>query len=260
MLPFSHIHKGETMSGHNKWASIKHKKSAADAKRGKIFTKIIREITVSAKEGGGDPDANPRLRTAILKAKNANMPKDNIDRAIKKGTGDLDDVSYYEINYEAYGPNGVAILISVLTDNKNRTAADVRNILQKGNGSLGETGCVSYLFHRKGVIDYSSEKYSEEEIFNAALEAGAEDVTKEGPVIEVITAPEDFESVLGSMQNGSFEEESAEVSMVPETTIALDEEATKKVLRLIDNLDDQDDVQNIYTNLDIPDDLDLDDE
>jgi YebC/PmpR family DNA-binding regulatory protein len=248
------------MSGHNKWASIKHKKGAADAKRGKIFTKIIREITVAAREGGGDPDANPRLRTAVLKAKTANMPKDNIDRAVKKGTGDLEGVSYTEINYEAYGPNGVAILISALTDNKNRTAADVRNILQKGNGSLGETGCVSYLFHRKGVLDYASEKYFEEDIFNAALEAGAEDVTNDGTVIEVITAPEDFETVLNALQQADFEEESAEISMVPETTISLDEESTKKVLRLIDNLDDHDDIQNIYTNLDFPDDFSFDDE
>ncbi len=248
------------MSGHNKWASIKHKKGAADAKRGKLFTKIIREITVAAKEGGGDPDANPRLRTAVLKAKNANMPKDNIDRAIKKGTGDLEGVSYQEINYEAYGPNGVAIFISALTDNKNRTAADIRNILSRGNGSLGETGCVSYLFHRKGLLDYAIEKYSEEEIFNAALEAGAEDVTNDGSIIEVVTAPEDFETVFEGMQGKQFEEESAEISMVPETTLSLDEDATKKVLRLIDTLDDHDDVQNIYTNLDIPDDFNFDDE
>ena len=248
------------MSGHNKWASIKHKKGAADAKRGKLFTKLIREITVAAKEGGGDQDANPRLRTAVLKAKTANMPKDNIDRAIKKGTGDLEGVAYTEITYEAYGPNGVAILISALTDNKNRTAADVRNILQKGNGSLGETGCVSYLFHRKGVINYSAENYSEEDIFNVALEAGAEDVTNDGSSIEVLTAPEDFEAVLTALQNAGMSEESAEISMVPESNIALDEEATKKVLRLIDNLDDHDDIQNIYTNLDIPDDFSFDDE
>ncbi|MFW5769592.1 MAG: YebC/PmpR family DNA-binding transcriptional regulator, partial [Spirochaetota bacterium] len=157
------------MSGHSKWASIRHKKGAADAKRGKLFTKIIKEITVAARDGGGDVDTNPRLRTAVLKAKTANMPKDNIDRAVKKGTGELEGVNYYEITYEAYGPGGVAILINTLTDNKNRTAADIRNILTKGNGSLGETGCVSYLFTRKGVIDYDDSKYSEDEIIAAAL-------------------------------------------------------------------------------------------
>src|SRR6056297_1934852 len=180
------------MSGHNKWSSIKHKKGAQDAKRGKIFTKIIKEITVAARNGGGDPDANPSLRTAVTKAKIENMPKDNIERAIKKGTGELEGVDYTELTYEGYGPGGVAILIETLTDNKNRTAADIRSIFTKQGGNLGENGCVSYMFQRKGLIIFDSETYSEEEIFEAALEAGAEDVTSSDDEIEVLTAPDDF--------------------------------------------------------------------
>lgn len=248
------------MSGHSKWASIRHKKGAADAKRGKLFTKLIKEITIAAKIGGGDEDANPRLRTAVLKAKEANMPKDNIERAIKKGTGDLEGVDYVEISYEAYGPGGVAILIDTLTDNKNRTAADIRNILSKGNGNLGETGCVSYLFKRKGIIAFNESDYSEDEIFAAALDAGAEDVSKQESVIEVSTEPEDFESVLKNLKENGYAYTMAEVAMVPEVTVSLDVETTKKALRLIENLDDHDDVQSVSTNLEIPDDIDLEDE
>lgn len=246
------------MSGHSKWATIKHKKGAADAKRGKVFTKIIKEITVSARIGGGDPEANPRLRTALLKAKAANMPKDNWDRAIKKGTGELEGVDYVELTYEAYGPGGVAILIDTLTDNKNRTAADIRSILTKGGGNLGESGCVAYLFQRKGVINYDASRHSEEAIFEAALEAGAEDVSNEDDSIEVITSPEDFESVLAALQAAGFEEEMAEVSKVPDTTITLDDEGTRKALRLIERIDDHDDVQSVATNLDIPEGFDPD--
>jgi YebC/PmpR family DNA-binding regulatory protein len=246
------------MSGHSKWASIKHKKGAADAKRGKIFTKIIKEITIAARMGGGDEESNPRLRTAVLKAKAANMPKDNILRAIKKGTGELESVQYVEITYEAYGPGGVALLIDTLTDNKNRTAADIRNLLTKGGGSLGETGCVSYLFKRKGVIDFDAASYSEEDIFNVALESGAEDVSTTGDTIEVLTEPEDFEAVLKAMQGARFEPAMAEVTMVPEATVSLNPEKTRKALRLIENIDDHDDVQSIATNLDIPDDFDPD--
>lgn len=248
------------MSGHNKWASIKHKKGAADAKRGQLFTKLIKEITISARQGGGDVEANPRLRTAILKAKEANMPKDNIERAIKKGTGELEGVSYYEMTYEAYGPGGVAILINVLTDNKNRTAADIRNILSKGNGNLGETGCVSYLFKRKGSLSYDASENTEDDILSVALEAGAEDVTNDGETIDVLTEPDDFITVLEEMQNAGFKEEHAEVAMIPESTIFLDPETTKKALRLIDTLDDHDDVQSLATNLDIPDDFEFEDE
>ncbi len=242
------------MSGHSKWASIKHKKGAADAKRGKIFTKIIKEITVAAKIGGGDPEANPRLRTAILKAKSENMPKDNIERAIKKGTGDLEGVNYVELTYEAYGPGGFALIIEALTDNKNRTAADVRSILTKGGGNLGETGSVSYLFQRKGIIAYESENYSEDDLFEIALEVGAEDVKNEGDVIEVITAPEDFNEVLEALQEKGLTESSAELTLISDTMIALDNEKTGKALRLIDRLEDNDDVQTVSSNLEIPDD------
>ncbi len=242
------------MSGHSKWASIKHKKGAADAKRGKVFTKIIKEITVAAKLGGGDLEANPRLRTAVLKAKAENMPKDNIDRAIKKGTGDLEGVDYIELVYEAYGPGGVALMIDALTDNKNRTAADVRMVLTKSGGNLGETGCVGYLFNRKGIIEYSSETYTEDEIFEAALEAGAEDVTNQDDLLEVITEPEEFLTVLEALQTAGFKEQSAEVTKIADTTVNLGTEQTHKVLRLIDRLEDLDDVQSVSTNLEIADD------
>jgi YebC/PmpR family DNA-binding regulatory protein len=240
------------MSGHSKWASIKHKKGAEDAKRGRIFTKLIKEITIAARLGGGEVESNPRLRTAVAKAKEANMPKDNIERAIKKGTGELEGVSYYEISYEAYGPGGVALLINTLTDNKNRTAADIRNILSKGNGSLGETGCVSYLFKRKGLITYDAEQYSEDDIIEVALEAGAEDVTSEDETIDVVTEPDDFFEVLETLQKADLKEVNAEVTMIPDSTIELDEETTRKALKLIDTLDDHEDVQSVATNLDIP--------
>ncbi len=244
------------MSGHSKWATIRHKKGAQDAKRGKLFSKLIKEITVAAKMGGGEEESNPRLRTAVLKAKGANMPKDNIDRAIKKGTGELGGEDYFELSYEGYGPNGVAILVNALTDNKNRTAADVRSIFNKNGGNLGENGCVSYLFSRRGIIAYDGEKYEEDEILEAALEAGAEDVESTGETIEVRTAPDDFESVLGTLTAAGFEHTVAEISLVPESTIQLDDEGTRKALRLIDLLDDHDDVQEVATNLDIPDDFD----
>ena len=245
------------MSGHSKWATIKHKKGAADAKRGKIFTKIIKEITVAAKLGGGDEEANPRLRTAIIKAKSANMPKDNIERAIKKGTGDLDGVTYSELTYEGYGPGGVALLIETLTDNKNRTAADVRSQLTKGGGTLGATGCVSYLFKRKGIIAFDSSKYTEDDVFTAALDAGAEDVSTEGDTIEVITEPDDFEAVVNAITDAGMEYTMAEISMIPDTTVSLDNEKTAKALRLIERMEDIDDVQSVSTNLDIPDDFEM---
>lgn len=242
------------MSGHSKWATIKHKKGAADAKRGKTFTKLIKEISIAARMGGGDANANPRLRTAVLKARTANMPKDNIDRAIKKGLGELEGVDYQEITYEAYGPGGVAILIDVLTDNKNRTAADVRYILNRGGGNLGESGCVSYLFKRKGIIGYDSEKYSEDKILEVALEAGAEDVSDEGDTIEVMTDPDDFEKVLNALEKAGLEHQSAEVSKLADAYVTLDNEKTGKVIRLIETLDDHEDVQSVASNIDIPDD------
>jgi YebC/PmpR family DNA-binding regulatory protein len=248
------------MSGHSKWATIRHKKGALDAKRGQQFTKLIKEITVAARQGGGDPEANSRLRAVVLKAKAANMPKDNIERAIKKGTGDLDGVSYEEITYEAYGPGGVAILISTLTDNRNRTAADIRNILGKSGGSLGETGCVAYLFNRRGVIGVDATTYSEDDVLMVALEAGALDVTNDGETIEVTTEPEDFEAVLEALSQAGIENTMAEVAMVPDATVELDTEKTGKAMALIERLDDHDDVQSVSTNLDVPDDYEAEEE
>lgn len=246
------------MSGHSKWHSIRHKKGAVDAKRGKLFTKLIREVLVSARTGGGDENANPRLRTAILKAKLANMPKDNIDRAIKKGTGDLDGIEYNEMVYEAYGPGGVALLIEILTDNRNRTASDIRNILTKSGGSLGETGCVAYQFKRKGVIAYDSKEYQEDEILEIAIESGAEDVSIDDGTIEVITEPEEFETVLDALESGGYKHTMAEVMMVSDMMINLDKKNTQKALNVIEALEDNDDVQNVSTNLRIADDFELD--
>lgn len=245
------------MSGHSKWATIKHKKGAADAKRGKVFTKIIKEITVAARMGGGEEESNPRLRTAVIKAKSANMPKDNIERAIKKGTGDLEGVDYVELNYEGYAPGGVGLLIETLTDNKNRTAADVRTILAKSGGQLASTGAVSYMFKRKGLIGYNKESLDFDKLFEAALEAGAEDVSDDNGYIEVVTDPSDFANVLEKLQAAGFVQESAEVSMVPDTRASLSNEATAKVLRLIERLEDNDDVQSVASNLEIPDDFEM---
>ncbi|AAS12004.1 MULTISPECIES: YebC/PmpR family DNA-binding transcriptional regulator [Treponema] len=240
------------MSGHSKWATIKHAKGAADAKRGQLFTKFIKEISIAAKMGGGDPATNPRLRTAVLKARAANMPKDNIERAIKKGTGELGAVNYEELLYEGYGPGGVAVLVEVLTDNKNRTAASVRNIFTKSGGNLGATGSVAYMFNRKGVIEYDAEVVSEEAIMEAALEAGAEDIATEDGVITVTTDPNDFASVLEALQEKGFESVSAAVSMVPDTYVALDADTTQKALKMIDKLEEDDDVQTVSSNIEIP--------
>jgi YebC/PmpR family DNA-binding regulatory protein len=243
------------MSGHSKWATIKHAKGAADAKRGQLFTKFIKEISIAARMGGGEPNSNPRLRTAILKARAANMPKDNIDRAIKKGTGELGNAVFEEMLYEGYGPGGAAILVEVLTDNKNRAAANVRNIFSKTGGNLGTTGSVSYMFKRQGVIEYDAEAVSEERIIEAGLEAGAEDISAEDGVITVSTDPFEFEKVLEALQAKDFESVSAEVSMIPDTYISLDEETTRKALKLIDRLEDDDDVQHVYSNIDFPEGL-----
>ncbi|MGA2612665.1 MAG: YebC/PmpR family DNA-binding transcriptional regulator [Spirochaetia bacterium] len=240
------------MSGHSKWHTIKHKKGVADAKRGQMFTKLIKEISISARQGGGDPEANPRLRTVILKAKASNMPRDNIDRAIKKGTGELEGVSYEEILYEAYGPGGVAMLIDVLTDNKNRAAAEIRNLLNKGGGSLGAAGSVVYLFKRKGLITYDASKYKEDDILAVALEAGAEDVSSDSDNIEVTTNPEDFENVVKALEAGGFQHTMAEIARVADASVTLDNDKTQKALRLVENLEDHEDVQNVATNLEIP--------
>jgi len=244
------------MSGHSKWATIKHKKGALDAKRGQMFTKIIKEISIAARMGGGDPEANPRLRTAVLKARGANMPKDNIDRAIKKGTGDLEGVNYEELIYEAYAPGGGALLIEVLTDNKNRAAAEIRNILTRSGSNLGATGSVSYLFKRKGVLSYDGEKYTEDKIMEAAIEAGADDVQNDGGELVVYTAPDSFETVLNAMNAGGFETDGAEISMVPDTYVSPDNDAALKVQKLIDKLEESEDVQNVYHNVEIPEGLD----
>lgn len=242
------------MSGHSKWATIKHKKGIADAKRGQKFTKLIKEISVAAKMGGPDPESNARLRTAVLKARAENMPKDNIDRAIKKGSGELGNSVFYELTYEGYAPGGVAIIVDTLTDNKNRTAADVRSTLTKLGGSLGATGCVSYMFQTKGIITYDGSKYSEDQIFEAALENGAEDVANNDGIIEVTTKPADFANVLEAMQAAGFEQESAEVSKIADQTVALDTERARKVMNIVDRLEELDDVQEVSTNLDLPDD------
>jgi YebC/PmpR family DNA-binding regulatory protein len=240
------------MSGHSKWATIKHAKGAADAKRGQMFTKLIKEISIAARMGGGSLDGNPRLRTAILKARAANMPKDNIERAIKKGTGELEGVSYEELVYEAYAPGGIAIFIEVLTDNKNRAAADIRNILTRAGGQLATSGAVSRLFKRMGVITLDGDKYTEDAVLEAALEGGADDVVASDGIIEVKSAPEDFEAVLNALQAKNFETMSAEVSMVPEAEVSLDNDGTAKALKLIDKLEENDDVQNVYSNIAIP--------
>ncbi len=243
------------MSGHNKWSSIKHKKGAADAKRGKLFTKIIKEIIVAARAGGGDPEMNPRLRTAVAAAKAANMPKDNIERGIKKGTGELDGVNYEEYSYEGYGPGGAAVMLDILTDNKNRTAADIRHIFAKGNGNLGENGCVAWIFETKGLIVCERDKVDAEALFELALEAGADDVVDEEgeDVIEIYTAPESFEVVRQALEKAGVEMASAAVDKIPSNTVELTGKHAEQMLRLMDNLEDCDDVQKVYSNFDIDD-------
>ncbi|NSW84723.1 MAG: YebC/PmpR family DNA-binding transcriptional regulator [Syntrophobacteraceae bacterium] len=244
------------MSGHSKWSTIRHKKGAADAKRGKIFTKLIKEIMVSARMGGGSPDSNPRLRAAILAAKAENMPKDNIERAIKKGVGELEGANYEEINYEGYGPGGVAILVDVMTDNRNRAASDIRHIFSKNGGSLGEAGCVAWMFSKKGSIVFNKDAVSEEELMEAALEAGAEDVKDQGDQFEVTTAIEDFAAVKNVFDEKGFSYELAEITMVPQTTVPIsDEKVAQQLLKLMDALEDSDDVQHAYANFDIPDEI-----
>ena len=243
------------MSGHSKWASIKHKKGAMDAKRGKIFTKLIKEITVAARLGGGDAEGNPRLRTAIQAAKAENMPKDNIERAIKKGTGELEGVSYEEVNYEAYGPGGVAVLIDCLTDNKNRTVADIKHICDRHAGRIGEPGCVSWMFEKKGVIVFDKEKAEEEQLLELALEAGAEDVKEEDTQFEVITDPADFDAVKKAFDDAGFSYYIAEVTMVPQNTIKLEGKKAQQMLEFMEALEEHDDISQVSANFDIPDEV-----
>jgi len=245
------------VSGHSKWSQIKHKKANSDAKRGKVFTKIVKEIATAAKLGGGDPDGNPRLRTAIDNAKEVNMPHDNIKKAIMKGTGELPGVSYEEYLYEGYGPAGVAVMVEVMTDNKNRTVPEIRHIMAKNGGSLGESGCVSWIFEKKGYILVSKAQASEDTVMSAALEAGAEDMKNdpEEENFEVITSPEDFAAVNEAIGKAGIPIESAEVTMLPKNYVVLNVKAAEQMLRLVDALEDNDDVQNVYANFDIPDDV-----
>jgi YebC/PmpR family DNA-binding regulatory protein len=240
------------MAGHSKWANIKHRKGAQDARRGKIFTKLIKEITVAAKLGGGDLEANARLRTAIDKAKGENMPKDTIDRAIKKGTGDLDSVNYEEGSFEGYGPGGVAVIVEFMTDNRTRTVADVRHIFTKHNGSLGVNGSVAFLFDRKGLIAFNTEQ-DFDAIFEAALEAGAEDVKDEDDAYEVLTDPINFMEVRDALGTKGLTWESAEITMIPQTMVKLEGKQAEQMLKMMDKLEDNDDVQNVYANFDISD-------
>ena len=241
------------MSGHSKWSTIKRKKGAADAKRGKAFTKIIKEIMVAARMGGGDINSNPRLRSAVLAAKAENMPKDNIDRAIKKGTGELEGVTYEEISYEGYGPAGVAMLVQVLTDNKNRTVADVRHIFSKHNGNLGETGCVSWMFENKGLILVDKAGVEEDKLLEVALDAGALDVKDNGKEFEVTVSPAGFDEVKKKIEGAGFKPNYAEVTMVPQTTIRLVGKEAEQMLKLMEGLEDSDDVQKVFANFDIAD-------
>ena len=239
------------MSGHSKWATIKHKKGAADAKRGKIFTRLIKEITIAAKGGGGDPDGNPRLRTAILAAKAENMPADNIKRAIQRGTGELEGLSYEEIVYEGYGPGGVAIMVQVLTDNKNRAVSEIRHAFTKNNGNLGEAGSVGYLFAKKGLIIVDKAKVSEDKLTEIALDAGADDLSDEGDSWEVLTDPKEFDAVLAAIKAAKIEPEHAEVTMIASTYQKLEGPQAAAMMRLLEVLEDLDDTQNVYTNFDM---------
>jgi YebC/PmpR family DNA-binding regulatory protein len=241
------------MSGHSKWSTIKHKKGAADVKRGKIFTKLIKEITVAARMGGGDPEANPRLRRALNDAKAQNMPKETFERAIKKGTGELEGVNYEEILYEGYGPGGVAVLVDCLTDNKNRTIADVRYIFGKAGGNVGTDGCVAWMFDKKGLISVDKEDADEDCLMEVALDAGAEDIRDEGDVFEVITSIEDFDAVRDAIDNAEIKYQLAEITMLPQNMTPVEGKEAEQMIRFMDALDDCDDIQKFYTNADIPD-------
>ena len=244
------------MSGHSKWATIKHKKAATDAKRGNLFTKLIREITVAAKNGGGDTITNVRLRTAVDRAKQSSMPQDNIDRAIKKGTGELEGVTYEEFSIEGYGAGGVAIMVEVLTDNKNRSTAEIRNIFSKKNGNVAGAGSVGWMFQKKGYIEIDRKTYPDEDkIMGIVLDAGAQDMQTEEDIYVVTTEPKDLEAVKKTLESNKIKPKSAEITMVPSTAIKLEGDAAKQVLGLVEALEEHDDVQNVYANFDIPDEL-----
>jgi len=243
------------MSGHSKWATTKHKKAAIDAKRGKVFTKIAKEITVAAKLGGGDSNGNPRLRTAVAKAKGVSMPADNIKRAIQKGTGELPGVSYEEIIFEGYGPGGVAVMLESMTDNRNRTVSEIRHIFGKSGGHMGEAGCVSWMFQKKGYIVISRAKADEEKLMTLALDAGAEDLQAEDDNFVVTTPPNDLEKIKKAIEDEGIGMDVTEITMVPQTYVKLDGKEAQQMLRLMDTLEDNDDVQNVYANFDIPEEI-----
>ena len=239
------------MSGHSKWSSIKHKKALKDARRGKLFTKLIKEITVAAKLGGGDINANPRLRTAVITARQNSMPSDNIDRAIKKGTGELEGVTYDEISYEGYGPGGAAVLVMVMTDNRNRTVAEIRRLFTKHGGSMGEAGCVGWMFQKKGVLAVEKSQVEEDRLMELALEAGADDVAEDDGTYQITTAPDAFEAVKEALEKAKISVVSASVSMVPQNTLSLTGAPAEQTLKLLDELEDHDDVQDVASNIDI---------
>jgi len=239
------------MSGHSKWHSIKYKKAAQDAKRGKLFTKIIRELAIAARLAGGDPNTNPRLRKSIADAKNVNMPADNIKRAIMKGTGQLEGITYEEIAYEGYGPGGVAIYVEALTDNKNRTVSELRRIFSKNNGNIGESGCVAWMFSRKGYIVVEKSKASEDDLLDIILEAGAEDLREDGSNYEIITLPENYEAVVKAMNDNNIEVDASNLGYIPQNYVKLEGKQAQQLLRLMEELEDHDDVQNVWANFDI---------
>jgi YebC/PmpR family DNA-binding regulatory protein len=241
------------MSGHSKWATIKHKKGALDAKRGKLFTKIIREMTIAARLGGGDPDSNPRLRTAVDKAKGANMPADNIKRAIQKGTGELEGTTYEELILEGYGPGGVAVLVEGSTDNRNRSVSEIRHVFTKHGGNLGAAGCVSYMFKPKGYIGIATSKTNEDRLMEIALEAGADDIQTSDELFEVYTTPNAHDAVLKAIKAAGIEPDEAQVGKYAETTVLLEGQKAQQMLKLMEGLDDNDDVQNVWANFDISD-------
>ncbi len=243
------------MSGHSKWSTIKHKKGAADAKRGKIFTKVIKEITVAARIGGGDIDGNPRLRLAVQKAKEVNMPQENVTRAIKKGTGELEGVQYEETSYEGYGPGGVAIFMEVMTDNKNRTVGELRATLGKNGGNMGENGCVAWIFEQKGLITVKISEKGEEQLLELAIDAGADDMQTVDDYYEITTSVESFEPVRKAIEDAGIEIQSSELTRIPQNTVNVEEKYCKSLLRLMDTLEDHDDIQKVYSNFEITDEI-----
>jgi YebC/PmpR family DNA-binding regulatory protein len=239
------------MSGHSKWSSIKHKKAAADSKRGKIFTRLLREIAVAARAGGGDPDKNARLRKAMQDARSQNMPADNIKRAILKGTGQLEGAAYEELTYEGYGPGGIALYLQIVSDNKNRTISEIRHIFSKNNGRIGENGCVAWMFKQMGYLDIEKEKSSEEQLMDLALSAGAEDIKDDGSIWEIVTKPEAYEKVLEAVKAAGIEIADSNVGYLPQNYVKLEGKDAQQALKLVDELEEHDDVQNVYSNFDI---------